>query len=101
MRGCEILDIERALARQWCFHGDATSFVMGGVEPFRRETRAESLLRLLTVDELVPKLVSRWSEVYSPGEQMLTEALGFSVSATAVQRNTETVGDPFRTTPMS
>ena len=29
------------------------------------------------------------SEAYAPGAQMLSEALGFSVSATAVQRNTE------------
>ncbi len=39
------------------------------------------------------------SEAYARGAEMLSEALGFGVSATAVQRNTEAVGERITDNP--
>ena len=64
----------------------------GGWSPLEERL---GLDRCLGYSPLMSYLVSSFGggEAYARGAQMLSEVLGFSVSATAVQRNTEAVGE--------
>jgi len=64
----------------------------GGWSPLEEKL---GLDRCLGYSPLMSYLLTSFgaSEAYAPGAQLLSEAVGFSVSATAVQRNTEAVGE--------